>query len=689
MPINVNEITSAEWSLSTRGQGEVEQGFDDINQCIKLIVSTQRGTDPMRPDFGCDLWQFIDYPINSAAPKMVNEILSALARWETRIQVSNVSYSILEESVTFNVFWILQDNKQKGSAAITLEFAPSPILSAPAVPVTPIPSPILAVSLDCVASLSWLFLSPIGVSFQILRSTNGGAFVQIDTVNSVLTYTDSTIIGATNYTYKIRAVKGSRVSAFSNEISIETANLEITSISKIAGVYAASLTAQGVDRFSINVYDNANNYLLGRAENIAPGTDMSVSGNWLGFTSGAGLTASDLADYTVLGSTVEADGASLYSFDLRAFTANSLGALAYTDNIAITFEVCDLAPSLEMDESLLSMNANYSTSSPAETLALPISGGIYEIQIDWGDGTTSRGTAGIDSHTYADAGNYDVRILGAVNQFMFNNAGDKLKLNYINQWGELELSSLSSMLYGCSNLSSIPTGAITGVEAITDISRMFNNCTSLSVFPPELLADMPVLEILTDTFRGTGIVIIPDGFFDNNTLITGLSGAFRSCTSLNTVADGLLDNLSLLVGMPNAFRSCTSLTAVPNGFFDNNTALVNLLGVFYLSSLSSINAGMFDNNTLVTNFSLSFSNTDIASIPSNLFINCTQVTTFANCFANCSSLLGSSGSLWLLSGIAGYNLTSPLYDESTPNGSSCFNNSSGLTDFASIPAYWK
>jgi uncharacterized protein len=223
MPINVNDITSAEWSLSTRGQGEVEQGFDDINQCIKLIVSTQRGTDPMRPNFGCDLWRFMDYGINVAAARMTNEILSALATWETRIEVTNINYSTLEESVTFNILWILQGNKQRGSASITLDFAPQRQTEAPPVIIAPIDVPVLsAVYTYPDGVLSWTFPSPIGVSFQILRSANGGALEQIATAVGVLGYTDLDLDFDTLYTYQIRAVKGSRVSAFSNSADIQT-----------------------------------------------------------------------------------------------------------------------------------------------------------------------------------------------------------------------------------------------------------------------------------------------------------------------------------------------------------------------------------------------------------------------------------------------------------------------------------
>lgn len=223
MPTNVNEITSAEWSLSLRGQGEVEQGFDDINQCIRLVVSTQRGTDPLRPDFGCDFWTKVDTPSQDAIPEIINDILSAIATWETRIIITDIKYQIQEQSINLNILWILQGNKQRGSAAITLDFAPQRQTEAPPVIIAPIETPALsAVYVYPDGELSWTFDAPTGVSFQILRSDDGTTFEQVATVVSGTDYTDSDLSFDTEFSYQIRAVKGSRVSGFSNIASIQT-----------------------------------------------------------------------------------------------------------------------------------------------------------------------------------------------------------------------------------------------------------------------------------------------------------------------------------------------------------------------------------------------------------------------------------------------------------------------------------
>jgi len=61
-----------------------------------------------------------------------------------------------------------------------------------------------------------------------------------------------------------------------------------------------------------------------------------------------------------------------------------------------------------------------------------------------------------------------------------------------------------------------------------------------------------------------------------------------------------------------------------------------------------------------------------------------------------SSLTGNSYSgatqnaLWLNpSGAANYTLTGPDYDSGVPNGDGCYASCPNLTDYASIPIYWK
>lgn len=92
------DITSADWSLALdrtgvpgSGIGNVVQGLADVNQCIKIILTTPKGSDPLRPTFGADVWRYIDAPINAAIPAIVREVTEAILRWEPRVTVVSIN----------------------------------------------------------------------------------------------------------------------------------------------------------------------------------------------------------------------------------------------------------------------------------------------------------------------------------------------------------------------------------------------------------------------------------------------------------------------------------------------------------------------------------------------------------------------------------------------------------------------
>src|ERR1700722_16301764 len=90
----LTDIISADWSLELdtsgepgSGVGNVVQGLADVNQCIQIILTTPRGSDPLKPTFGADVWRYIDAPINAAIPAIVREVTEAVTRWEPRVKV--------------------------------------------------------------------------------------------------------------------------------------------------------------------------------------------------------------------------------------------------------------------------------------------------------------------------------------------------------------------------------------------------------------------------------------------------------------------------------------------------------------------------------------------------------------------------------------------------------------------------
>lgn len=62
-------------------------GEEDIRQAVLIILSTRKGERVMRPDFGCDIYNFMfgttDY---TSLHLMEQAVLEALIRWEPRIR---------------------------------------------------------------------------------------------------------------------------------------------------------------------------------------------------------------------------------------------------------------------------------------------------------------------------------------------------------------------------------------------------------------------------------------------------------------------------------------------------------------------------------------------------------------------------------------------------------------------------
>jgi uncharacterized protein len=107
----LKNVKTTDWGLSLKEQGNTVDGVFDIHQCIYIILSTIKGTDPFRPTFGCDIYQYIDKPVSSALPNMVRSVIDALTTWEPRIEVQQVRTSLTDNStVLFQIQWTLTES---------------------------------------------------------------------------------------------------------------------------------------------------------------------------------------------------------------------------------------------------------------------------------------------------------------------------------------------------------------------------------------------------------------------------------------------------------------------------------------------------------------------------------------------------------------------------------------------------
>lgn len=108
-PIPYTDITAAHWQPALGIPGAAVQGLRDIDQAIRIILTTPRGSDPHRPGFGSDLHLYIDWPVNRVVPHLVREAVDAIRQWEPRVTVEQVMAEIDGGRVTLRVQWRVLD----------------------------------------------------------------------------------------------------------------------------------------------------------------------------------------------------------------------------------------------------------------------------------------------------------------------------------------------------------------------------------------------------------------------------------------------------------------------------------------------------------------------------------------------------------------------------------------------------
>lgn len=252
--------------------------------------------------------------------------------------------------------------------------------------------------------------------------------------------------------------------------------------------------------------------------------------------------------------------------------------------------------------------------------AKAVSGIQPNIIVSWGDGdpdsTILSETDANRFHTYSSSGTYTISIVGSLPGFRVDNDTYRLLYTAVTEWGDVGLRSVN--FYGCSNLTSIPGGAV-GLGRVT----LFNN-----------------------TFRGTGLTSIPSDIFQFSTQATEFTDTF-SFTAITSVPNNLFDNCTQAQIFNSTFNACLSLVSVPNELFRYNTQVINFSSTFR-NNRALTNIPTFQYNTLVTTFANIFNMSSTTNGSSNwgtvealwdrvpeplgidAFRNCTGITNYAS-----------------------------------------------------------
>lgn len=96
------QFVGAGWSFPLRigptGGIALVSGEREIEEAIRLVLSTAPGERPMRPEFGCAIHDLVFAPVDEqTAGRIQHEVYATLDRWEPRIKVTDVEVTAGED----------------------------------------------------------------------------------------------------------------------------------------------------------------------------------------------------------------------------------------------------------------------------------------------------------------------------------------------------------------------------------------------------------------------------------------------------------------------------------------------------------------------------------------------------------------------------------------------------------------
>ena len=215
-------------------------------------------------------------------------------------------------------------------------------------------------------------------------------------------------------------------------------------------------------------------------ENLGAGSIVDIE--W----STEGIDGSDLIEIAW-----SKDGGLSYEFVASGSFAQYGGAYSWTvpeelgtDNL---IRITDISQNVD-DVSDLEFNISPSTSTfittwlitgVSETITIPTDGGGYSYNVNWGDGSSDTGVSGDGIHTYDIPGVYTVTISGDFPRIFFNNSGDREKILSVEQWGDIQWTSMLGAFKGCSILD-VNASDAPDLTLATSLEDMFNGCSLMN-----------------------------------------------------------------------------------------------------------------------------------------------------------------------------------------------------------------
>src|SRR6056297_1382572 len=228
-----------------------------------------------------------------------------------------------------------------------------------------------------------------------------------------------------------------------------------------------------------------------------------------------------------------------------------------------------------------------------QSIRIPMIGNGYDFTVDWGDGSdvdynTNPGD-GVEhflEHTYASAGEYEVKITGDFPRIYIDSEGDEDKILTIEQWGDIAWTSMHDAFRGASNLTYNAADA-PDLSGVADMSGAFKGA---DVFNGDIGNwDVSTITDMSDMFAFTESFNQDIGSWDVSS-VTNMSNMFQATDSFNQdIGDW---DVSSVTSMSDMFSEANVFDGEIGGW--DVSSVTTMEGMFFGADLFNQDIGSWD-----------------------------------------------------------------------------------------------
>ena len=236
-----------------------------------------------------------------------------------------------------------------------------------------------------------------------------------------------------------------------------------------------------------------------------PDEDMTYLWTHNSTSSDITLANATSASTTFTAPRVDSDTAIAFTLTANDDTATSSDSviITVTAPVNLTLAVTSIPAGTTPEAAFVT---TWQTTSANEFILIPVGESTGTYTVNWGDASIDTDVSGHQMHTYKNAGTYTVSIYGDFSQiYLPYYIESALKMQSIEQWGDIRWESMRSAFSGATNMVYRATDA-PDLSDVTDTSEMFMFATSfngnLSTWDVSHVTDMRGMFDIATAFNG-------------------------------------------------------------------------------------------------------------------------------------------------------------------------------------------